>query len=184
MQTQLYRHFDAAGRLLYVGISLNSVMRLSQHKLHSQWFAQIAHVEVETFPNRAAALQAERRAIAVEKPQHNIAGRTWGAGEPELTVDTPRLARAALIARVVRLVYTRDEAARELHLSSQAIRVLIETGQLGTITQGKRTFITGWQVLEYLEARMEEAARARDRTRENRLRCIHEEIDAEEGAAA
>jgi hypothetical protein len=71
----LYRHFDNAGRLLYVGISLNAFHRLAQHKQHSHWFSRVAHVEIERFPTRMAALLAERAAIRDEKPLHNIAGR-------------------------------------------------------------------------------------------------------------
>jgi hypothetical protein len=37
-ETELYRHYDAEGNLLYVGISLNSVVRLTQHRQASGWF--------------------------------------------------------------------------------------------------------------------------------------------------
>lgn len=71
--TQLYRHFDAEGRLLYVGVSLSAIARLGQHK-KAPWFGRIATVTVENFPTRAAALSAEMRAIQRENPQHNIDG--------------------------------------------------------------------------------------------------------------
>lgn len=70
--TQLYRHFDKDGRLLYVGISLNALSRLSQHKQAAGWFRQIARVEIEHFANLGAALHAERVAIRREKPIYNI----------------------------------------------------------------------------------------------------------------
>jgi hypothetical protein len=69
--TYLYRHFDAEGRLLYVGISLSAVHRLAQHRA-SAWFASIATVTIETFPSRAGAAEAERLAIQTEGPLHNI----------------------------------------------------------------------------------------------------------------
>lgn len=72
-RTALYRHFDAAGRLLYVGISLSAVQRLAQHKQASHWFAQIARVDVEWLPSRHDALRAESKAIANEAPLHNRA---------------------------------------------------------------------------------------------------------------
>ena len=43
----LYRHFDGTGRLLYVGISLSVIVRLSGHK-RSPWFGDIARVEIDT----------------------------------------------------------------------------------------------------------------------------------------
>jgi hypothetical protein len=71
--TQLYRHFNSVGVLLYVGISLSAVNRLSQHK-ESFWFNKITHIEVETFPSRASAISAEAEAIASEKPLYNQKG--------------------------------------------------------------------------------------------------------------
>lgn len=71
-RTALYRHFDSAGVLLYVGISLGPVNRLQQHKRRSGWFSQIARVDVEWFDSRAAALKAEATAIFQENPLHNI----------------------------------------------------------------------------------------------------------------
>jgi hypothetical protein len=68
---QLYRHFDTEGRLLYVGISLSTVSRLSQHKDTSEWFAAISRVTVERFPTRKDALLAEAAAIATEAPSYN-----------------------------------------------------------------------------------------------------------------
>jgi predicted GIY-YIG superfamily endonuclease len=73
--TALYRHFDSDGRLLYVGISLNVVARLSEHCKTSHWFGSITRIDVERFRSRQAALAAERKAIRTEKPLHNIAGR-------------------------------------------------------------------------------------------------------------
>lgn len=78
--TKLYRHFDAEGRLLYVGISLGVLHRLAQHMNGSHWAEGIARVEVESFPTRGAALAAERTAIRTEQPLHNVVH-----AEPERT---------------------------------------------------------------------------------------------------
>lgn len=71
--TYLYRHFDAAGVLLYVGISLSAVVRLSNHRTASSWSEQIATVTVEQFPTRGEAYEAETIAIRTEKPLYNKA---------------------------------------------------------------------------------------------------------------
>ena len=70
--TALYRHFDADGRLLYVGIARSVTARLAQHA-DSPWDDQIARVEVERFATREEAEAAEREAIRAEKPIHNRA---------------------------------------------------------------------------------------------------------------
>mgnify|MGYP003647139781 CR=1 FL=1 len=72
MITSLYRHFDHEGALLYVGISLSWPARTKQHAHGSRWFDLVAKVEIERFPTRAAALEAERQAIKSEKPKFNI----------------------------------------------------------------------------------------------------------------
>lgn len=68
----LYRHFDCEGRLLYVGISLNALNRLAEHKQTAEWFWRIARVEVTAYATRRSALKAERLAIQREKPLHNV----------------------------------------------------------------------------------------------------------------
>ena len=79
-KTALYRHFDASGKLLYVGISLNAVARLYQHSIGSRWFRDIARIEVEWHASRAAACAAEVAAIQAERPAHNT---THAVGMPE-----------------------------------------------------------------------------------------------------
>jgi predicted DNA-binding transcriptional regulator AlpA len=68
----LYRHFDSDGKLLYVGISLSFIARLSEHAVRSGWFWKIARVEVTGYATEADALVAERIAIHQERPLHNI----------------------------------------------------------------------------------------------------------------
>jgi hypothetical protein len=72
--TQLYRHFNYSGELLYVGIASNSLARLDIHKKQSHWFNEIALVTLEHFPTRDAALAAEQAAISRENPRYNISG--------------------------------------------------------------------------------------------------------------
>lgn len=76
--TQLYRHFDDQGTLLYVGISFSAIIRLYQHK-SSHWFNSIANVTIENFPTREAAIDAEIMAIQTEEPRFNISGRVDAA---------------------------------------------------------------------------------------------------------
>lgn len=73
VETALYRHYDAEGVLLYVGISLTPMKRLSGHRRKSHWSGKIARVEMEWHPSRAAAIKAERMAIKKEWPRHNVA---------------------------------------------------------------------------------------------------------------
>jgi len=68
--TQLYRHYNKEGRLLYVGISLNTVTRLSQHK-GATWFHEIHRIDITHYPARGKAEQEEKKAIHAERPLWN-----------------------------------------------------------------------------------------------------------------
>ncbi len=72
MECQLYRHFDEAGALLYVGISLSAISRLAAHNQDAAWADRIARVTIERFASREDAEKAEVRAIREEKPIYNI----------------------------------------------------------------------------------------------------------------
>lgn len=71
-RTGLYRHYDADGRLLYIGVSRSAAQRLAQHKA-SRWDWRIAKVTVQYYSSRDEALAAERQAIKAEDPRFNIA---------------------------------------------------------------------------------------------------------------
>lgn len=70
----VYRHFDATGSLLYVGKSINALVRTQQHLRRSIWFQQICTITIEWFASEREALEAEGRIIRDEKPKYNIVG--------------------------------------------------------------------------------------------------------------
>lgn len=69
----LYRYWSDRGTLLYIGISVNAVARLGQHRKKT-WFPRIATITVQKFETYAEAEIAELRAICYEGPIHNIKG--------------------------------------------------------------------------------------------------------------
>lgn len=73
----VYRCYDTAGDLIYVGCSVNPVARVEGHRLNSWWGNQIATVRNLVFPNGDVALYQERKAIYEEKPKHNIKNRWY-----------------------------------------------------------------------------------------------------------
>jgi predicted GIY-YIG superfamily endonuclease len=68
----LYRFFDSADRLLYVGITVRLRERLASHETEKDWYGDIGTIRVEHFASRDAVLAAEKAAIQKEKPLHNI----------------------------------------------------------------------------------------------------------------
>jgi len=68
----LYRHFDKNDNLLYVGISVDPLNRLKDHKQQAIWFEQISRVDIEKFDNRKDVIRAEIEAIRNEAPVFNV----------------------------------------------------------------------------------------------------------------
>lgn len=67
----LYRFYDAAGDLLYVGITLNPDERWKKHR-KKPWWHTVASIRLETYLDRESVLAAEREAIITEHPVHNV----------------------------------------------------------------------------------------------------------------
>jgi len=71
----VYRAYSAEGELLYVGVSANPANRLGNHKVHADWWLAATRVELDHLPagtTRVAAEEAERLAIIVGRPLHNV----------------------------------------------------------------------------------------------------------------
>lgn len=152
----LYRHFDGDGALLYIGVSLNVVMRLAQHRDHSAWFEAIAKVTVERFPTRAKAIAAEREAIRQERPKHNIHHSAEAKRKSVVS------SRAFLMEQMVTFkpIYRIEELKEVLPLRKGQILAYQDAGVLGyielpsastTTPATMRRYVTGWQLIEFIE---------------------------------
>lgn len=70
--TFVYRFFDAADRLVYVGITCEPAARWKNHARYKQWWADVVRIEAILYPCRHAALDEELRVIREESPLRNI----------------------------------------------------------------------------------------------------------------
>lgn len=86
-RTAVYRPYDAAGTLLYVGKSRNPAGRCKQHAKVKPWWPDVARVDVEWFDSGDEAEAAEIAAIRAERPRWNV---QHAARPPQATA--PRLA--------------------------------------------------------------------------------------------
>lgn len=150
--TALYRHFDKDGALLYVGISLNHMARLAQHRDASHWFPHIARMTVEWLPDRAAAMEAERLAILNENPAHNVKRpRKPDSSEVAARIDDSRwMLNRKMVA--YKPLYKLQDAAKEIGISASKLRLAGEHGELRLIRDNGRVYITGWALVDYMEA--------------------------------
>jgi len=158
----LYRHYDKEGSLLYVGISLSAINRLSQHKVHAHWFEKITQVTIEKFESRKEAIEAEKKAIINENPIHNLY-RPLKKDQSNYEKHG-EMSKQQLTSRIVHFnpLYSLSDAAQTLNISSSKIKELIESKILGAILirekwddrwqkMQKIYKITGWQLIDFLE---------------------------------
>lgn len=163
--TSLYRHFDKDKNLLYIGISLNTLNRLGQHRRNAHWFKSISAVTIEHFTTRSEALHAETSAIQQENPLHNIKNKRHPAG---IFLEKSRFerlenAKDELTHKVTTLnaVYTSQEIASELGIQHKQVRECIDKDLLSAIkTRGgigptgmdtRKWLISGWAYLDFIE---------------------------------
>jgi len=155
--TFLYKHYDKNGVLLYVGISLNHLHRLAQHRGGSFWFNDISRIDIEPYESREMALKAERDAIINNKPLHNIAKLSAEEHRKALEESIKDLER-----RMVRFnpLYSISDVSQILSIGISKIKRWMESGELGWVPIGERITkhgkkvnkrITGWQLIDFLE---------------------------------
>lgn len=79
----VYRCYDAAGTLLYVGCSVDLATRRLAHSAQSWWYPQVASYRLIVFPNRRHALRIEAQTIHAERPLWNVRHQDFAAWPKE-----------------------------------------------------------------------------------------------------
>ncbi len=74
--TSVYRYFDAAGVLIYVGITSTGILRNRQHNDDKVWWQWVASQEVEHFPSSDEAHAREVALIQKFRPPFNTQHNT------------------------------------------------------------------------------------------------------------
>lgn len=67
----VYRYYDHAGRLIYIGITARGIQRQHEHSQISEWFPHAVTQHLEACPDRDAALRLERELIKAFRPPFN-----------------------------------------------------------------------------------------------------------------
>lgn len=126
-RTALYRLYDTADRLLYVGITNDPKERMKAHAGDKDWWPSVCTRDFEWFASREEAAAAEVIAIREEQPAHNRTHNTWG-----VLVLLPAAAEDTL--RPQPKLVTVDERGAGQRIAAD-IRAL---AMAGDITVGKR----------------------------------------------
>lgn len=94
MSHVLYRFYSATGQLLYVGITANPPTRFKAHRRTKDWWSEVVGITLENYATREDLANAERRAIQVERPLHNVV-HAKRCGASAVAVRPPEVAPAA-----------------------------------------------------------------------------------------
>lgn len=71
-QPIIYRLYDEAGDLLYIGTTRRWLVdRLTAHRNAKPWWSEVSHVTIEPQRTPWGALDVERAAIRDERPRYN-----------------------------------------------------------------------------------------------------------------
>ena len=95
-ENYVYRAFDEADRLLYIGCSLDVRKRLMAHRRESDWFRYCKTVRLAGPFRRSEAMRLEREAIETEgsffnSPMSNM--RLYQMGSPDFVTWAQRIER-------------------------------------------------------------------------------------------
>lgn len=133
----LYRFYDAAERLLYVGVSRNLATRWGQHETEKSWWPAVTRKTVVMYGSRKEAELAEGRAIRSESPLHNKAmGRrdpTRPAPKsPPAAARRPQglTSRDSFAINADLRAYVDDYASRQKISSVEAVRKFFTDGMI------------------------------------------------------
>ncbi|MFD3609004.1 GIY-YIG nuclease family protein [Streptomyces atroolivaceus] len=70
----VYRLFNEAGDLLYIGVSKDPVHRWSSEHRHNWWWSEVTRYEWLWYPSRAEARVVEREVLAAGLAKYNVHG--------------------------------------------------------------------------------------------------------------
>lgn len=83
----VYRLYDEADQLLYIGYTVNAAQRLRSHSTGKKWWPEVARMDFERHPTDNAALNAESKAIREAPGRYNVVSRTVpGVASPLLGI--------------------------------------------------------------------------------------------------
>lgn len=129
----LYRFFDSAGVLLYVGVTDEVATRWRTHAKTRPWWIQVATITLEHHASRAAVLDAELAAIKAERPLYNVAGTVAGLPASPLPSEYEHLLQIRDYLECARRISEIGRATNNLHpelawLRRKAVEALMAGG--------------------------------------------------------
>lgn len=101
-ETSVYQYFDAAGHLLYVGVTGRNVKRGQEHARTKEWWPLVATSTVDHFPTRERALAEESYLIRYHQPPYNTQGKSGPVQPKSHTFTVPVNYKRSVLGRLGR----------------------------------------------------------------------------------
>jgi hypothetical protein len=113
---------------------------------------RIKRVEVEWFDSREDALGAEKSAIQSERPEYNVVHKV--SAKQQRLAELAEETCAELTMRVTRFnaSYALSDAAGVTGIRPGKIAAAMYHGDLPYYIDGDKVIVTGWSLIEYMEA--------------------------------
>jgi excinuclease UvrABC nuclease subunit len=83
----VYRCYDAAGVLLYIGLTSRLEKRMKEHRQQDEWGPEIVHMRVQPYSDERKGGDVEKSQIWYLQPRHN---RMFKHYEPWIVRGRPR----------------------------------------------------------------------------------------------
>ena len=167
IKQQMYRFWGTDGELLYIGISLSTVARMTQHRADKPWWPNIATITIETHEcTRYQMLAIERTAIVLEQPKHNVTHgrRRYPESHPFAQVLLPQASDRRIPVRVGDVVALATDGAscpiglveyvcRDSDITHPHVRLVLYSPDTGEFGPGYLNIL--WEgVVDYRVARV------------------------------
>lgn len=76
-ETYVYRFFDSADRLLYIGATNDLRTRIKAHQRTKPWWPEVARIEAMPFEFHCQAFEQERVELLERRPVHSRPNAEW-----------------------------------------------------------------------------------------------------------
>ena len=105
----VYQHIGVSGEILYIGMANNFYRRTGDHERKASWFHMVKTVNVHHFPDRDAAMAAEKEMILRERPRFNSQYLTNSANPTKQRQELVNARRVPLMPLLKKALAINDE---------------------------------------------------------------------------
>jgi len=173
MSAFIYRHFDAEGNLLYVGMSNNPINRLDNHRATAAWYHLIRSMTMEECGSMEEAAIKELEAIKNENPIHNISGKNIRIpSEERLKQQVVKSFKINKDVEPLPFICDKGYIERLFNISSRTVNMLFDGGfieclEIPSSNKKQKRVATGLAIINFIERLSNNTQKPTERENDN-----------------